>query len=309
MSALPSPTVDTRKPWERQRGETAKAFQGFVTYRNLGPGQRTIAKAAIELGKSAGLLHTWSAKHGWVERALEWDVERDRLSREAEVIEAREAGRRHALIAERALEKVDDAITHLNPEKMSAAEVSSLMSTAVRVERQARGMDKPEEAPKDTKRGADLLDAILRNPELVGIVDKLGEALFGGGSGRREIVEVRADVKPDQQSRGAIGSDERGSGEPDPLLNPGEPRLLAVWRELEASEAPETDLGQPGGLGDGEDREAGDLDAPEAREEFTRLSLVSSMVSEPVPVKENRPGELRRRVRGTMGADGTEYPG
>jgi len=67
------------EPWKRQRGESSKAYQAFLRYRDLGPG-RSVAKAvevrqAAEEGK-ARYFHwwrRWAAKWHWLERAQAWD--------------------------------------------------------------------------------------------------------------------------------------------------------------------------------------------------------------------------------------------
>ena len=54
-------------PWERQKGESTKAFEGFRTYRDLGAG-RSLVAAAKALGKNKAVLSEWSMRHEWVRR-------------------------------------------------------------------------------------------------------------------------------------------------------------------------------------------------------------------------------------------------
>jgi hypothetical protein len=63
----------TVQPWERQPNESAKAFQAFDLYLQRGT-ERSIRKVAAELNKSVALCARWSRRHGWVERAREYDV-------------------------------------------------------------------------------------------------------------------------------------------------------------------------------------------------------------------------------------------
>lgn len=68
--------------WERQEGETAKAFQAFCCYRDLGP-KRTLPAAYAAYkgrgigGKAAkrapGFFERWGSQHNWVERAEAFD--------------------------------------------------------------------------------------------------------------------------------------------------------------------------------------------------------------------------------------------
>ena len=56
-----------RKPWDRSKGETRKAYEAFLAYRDLGP-SRTLLGAAAALSKSGALMAGWSKKWGWVDR-------------------------------------------------------------------------------------------------------------------------------------------------------------------------------------------------------------------------------------------------
>jgi hypothetical protein len=70
------------KPYERTDRETAKAFEAFVVYRDLGT-DRTIAQAAEILGKHPTQLAKWSCKHGWIDRTRAFDNDRDRAGTDA----------------------------------------------------------------------------------------------------------------------------------------------------------------------------------------------------------------------------------
>lgn len=84
-------------PWERQPQESAKAFAAFRISRDLPPWERSLRRAAEKivrrskrarsLNGTLRLLERWSSRCGWVERAVAWDEEQDRLKREAELAE------------------------------------------------------------------------------------------------------------------------------------------------------------------------------------------------------------------------------
>ena len=61
-------------PWERQRGESHKAFEAFHEYCLLG-NDRSIRKVAQSLNKSVALIGGWSSKWKWKERVVEYDNE------------------------------------------------------------------------------------------------------------------------------------------------------------------------------------------------------------------------------------------
>src|SRR5690349_18346029 len=53
-----------RQPFEQQPKESAKAFEAFSTYLNMGP-ERSLAAVGQRLGKSKALLERWSRKFDW----------------------------------------------------------------------------------------------------------------------------------------------------------------------------------------------------------------------------------------------------
>jgi hypothetical protein len=81
------------QPWERQPGEGSKAFASFLRYRDL-LAERSLAKVALEFGKSEGLMQQWSRRWSWVIRAAEWDNEVDRIARRGMSAEIRKMGER-----------------------------------------------------------------------------------------------------------------------------------------------------------------------------------------------------------------------
>lgn len=67
-------------PWDRQPGESDKAFAAFCAYRDLGP-DRTHEKTREKLGKNSGylrVLEAWSGRFRWMDRAAAFDAELDR---------------------------------------------------------------------------------------------------------------------------------------------------------------------------------------------------------------------------------------
>ena len=75
--------ADDRDLWERQPMESARAFAAFSRYRDMGPGQRSSAKVAQELGRSKTLMDRWSSCWSWVKRAEAWDAEQEHTRAEA----------------------------------------------------------------------------------------------------------------------------------------------------------------------------------------------------------------------------------
>lgn len=66
-------------PWDRREDETAKAYQAFLTYLEMGVQARSIREVARVLGKSDTLIGRWSSGHDWVSRSKEWDEHQQQL--------------------------------------------------------------------------------------------------------------------------------------------------------------------------------------------------------------------------------------
>lgn len=61
-------------PWERQPGETDRAWLAFSAYRDLGP-ERTVSAAAATIGhRSVGCCARWAAANDWAERVTAYDA-------------------------------------------------------------------------------------------------------------------------------------------------------------------------------------------------------------------------------------------
>ena len=102
--------------WEQQPGESAKAFEAFAAYRDMGT-ERSIRKVAQQLNKSNALIARWSKNYEWPDRARAYDRELDRQAREQAVRHIRIAMQLQAK-AVRALENLDEA--QLTPKMMLA---------------------------------------------------------------------------------------------------------------------------------------------------------------------------------------------
>lgn len=143
-----------REPlWERQTdvAETAKAFEAFAIYRDLGPA-RSAEKTAADLGKTSRHIQEWCTAFGWVERAAAWDDEADRKQRAVAETE-------RILARQRMLEghaKLGQAMTTIAAEgllgyssaqpggsarirALAASELARLAETGAKMERLARG--------------------------------------------------------------------------------------------------------------------------------------------------------------------------
>jgi hypothetical protein len=126
------------EPWERQKGESAKAYEAFSEYRDMGA-RRSIAKVAEKLQKSNQLLGRWSRNHEWVKRAAAWDAEQDRIARQNQIEEIKKMRKRHTDLASAMLVKAARALQRIPEDEIKATDVSRMVETASKLERISRG--------------------------------------------------------------------------------------------------------------------------------------------------------------------------
>lgn len=132
-----SKAVIPPEPWERQTGESAKAFAAFAVYRDMD--QRSCRKVAEELGKSTGLIERWSRTHDWQKRVSAWDAEQDRIARQNQIDEIKKMRKRHTDLATAMLVKAAKALQRIPEDEVKASDVSRLVETASKLERISRG--------------------------------------------------------------------------------------------------------------------------------------------------------------------------
>lgn len=144
---------DYKKPWERQPGESVKAFDAFEVYLYMGS-QRSIRAVSEKLSKSEALIKRWSSQWYWVRRVAEFRSEDARQAREARNNAIREMQDRHyqlgmglesmATYELEILQAKASAELDKNPvERLSVANISQLLRFAElgsRIQREAKGV-------------------------------------------------------------------------------------------------------------------------------------------------------------------------
>jgi hypothetical protein len=168
------------EPWERQRGETAKAFAAFVAYREQSPDKRTLAAAARATygergvrknGQVIGVMQEWIRRHEWAARAAAWDAHLDDLRRredEKAVVEMQQRHLREAELIQRTLLSPAMALANrlrADPQAQYLFEGTELPALVRLADRAGRGYDR-----------------LARFERLVrGIADRLEVTGAGGG--------------------------------------------------------------------------------------------------------------------------------
>src|SRR5262249_54006155 len=109
----PTDTAILPAPWERQQGESARAFAAFCLFRDIGP-RRSLRECCRGFydGTTAnvGQISTGASRWQWVERCRVWDDHLDTVARQEQERQRKEMVERHAKAAEAAVEKAAEAL-------------------------------------------------------------------------------------------------------------------------------------------------------------------------------------------------------
>ena len=120
-------------PWERQKGESAQAFEAFSIYRDLGS-ERSQQAVAKQLCKSRQLLARWSAQWEWVERARAYDIDLDRQARVQSLKDAKDMRRRQTKTGVFMQKKALEALEKLKPDDLDVNSIIRLITEGAKLE-------------------------------------------------------------------------------------------------------------------------------------------------------------------------------
>lgn len=149
----------TDKPWERQKGESEKAYEAFSVYRDMGE-KRTFVAVAEKLDKSDTLIHRWKDRWDWQERVRAYDNEIEREAKRKVVADRKAMTERHIGIAMQVQKKALEALASLSVEDMTPKDVKEYIKMATDLERLNRMF---EDESAETKSGgkSQLADTII----------------------------------------------------------------------------------------------------------------------------------------------------
>jgi hypothetical protein len=139
--------VDGIQPWDRQPGESAKAYDAFQTYLDQGP-ERSYAGVAAAMGKSGTWIEQWGRRYDWVTRAEAWDSMPRRALADAYEDMAREIAEQHRNLATKLMAKMERNLDLLP----DGHDPTIRWSTAVGVAQRSHGMALDVSKPQDTVR-------------------------------------------------------------------------------------------------------------------------------------------------------------
>lgn len=140
----------SKNAWEKQAGESSKAYEAFVAYRDLGAG-RTLVDVAQRAGKAYSLIRRWHKNWDWEIRASAWD---NRISERAAMKAAEEYSRMietQLNIGKMLQARATKALQRLDLEKVSERSLPAILKmleSGIRIERSARELETLSSKPK-----------------------------------------------------------------------------------------------------------------------------------------------------------------
>lgn len=121
-----------RNPWDRRDGETARAYQAFRQYRDLGP-LRTVDQMHQVARTSA---ERWSARWDWPARAVAWDDASHMAEDQRRLDAIRTMHDTHQRAGRAAMGKALAALARMEPEEIPPYAAAKLLELGARLERE-----------------------------------------------------------------------------------------------------------------------------------------------------------------------------
>ena len=147
------------EPWERQPGETEKAYEAFLIYKNLGPG-RTVTEVAKKLSKSRQLMARWCSHYGWTDRAAAYDRENERKEQIATQQARKKMIERHIKIGTSLQGKALQALETIKPGEMKPQDIERFLQFGTKLESENREKQETKQAGQGQSAAA-MLAAVL----------------------------------------------------------------------------------------------------------------------------------------------------
>lgn len=101
-----------KKPWDRQKGESSKAYPAFVIYLQME--NRSIQKVADLLSKNRQQLDKWANEFNWRERAAAYDSSIVEATRQDKISKLKEFNERKIRLASLMLDKSEEILNTIS---------------------------------------------------------------------------------------------------------------------------------------------------------------------------------------------------
>ena len=133
-------------PWNRQPGETAKAYAAFLLYRDLPAIDRSIVAAAAQQRQNGGKApvrnwETWASRYNWRNRAAEHDSDLASRRRERMAKELDRAKDDAAVLIRATLAKVAERIQGMDAEDLAVGQIPAALRTLIELELKVLGYE------------------------------------------------------------------------------------------------------------------------------------------------------------------------
>ncbi len=128
------PNKKSEQPWERQKGESAQAFEAFFLYLEMGA-DRTHQAVSQECSKSISLIRRWSSAYHWVERCRAWDNHLQHEAQKAAIAEAKSMTRRHIKMAQKIQDAAMIALQNMGSRMVTPQNFAAVVKLAAELER------------------------------------------------------------------------------------------------------------------------------------------------------------------------------
>lgn len=128
-------TDEARDPWDRRPGESARSYESFRRFRDLGPLRGLDPLVDEPGGVRLGTLREWQKRHDWRDRAQAWDDEVHRLQDRRRLEELRGMHDRHQRAGRLAMGKALAALQGVAPAEIPPYAAARLLELGARLER------------------------------------------------------------------------------------------------------------------------------------------------------------------------------
>lgn len=124
------------KPWERQKSESAQAYEAFKCYLDMG-NKRSITKVAQKLNKSHALISRWNSRWNWQERIREYDNECVRAELKSKKAQRSKMLERHSGMSTMLQKKALEALKDLDSSLLSPYMILQFITVGAKLEEHA----------------------------------------------------------------------------------------------------------------------------------------------------------------------------
>ena len=114
--------------WERQSGETEKAYSAFKVYLEME--DRSLQKVTESLQKNATLIRRWASKNDWKNRAAAYDSSIVESTRQLKIAAIKESLRRKVGIADKLEQKALKALEEISINRISGRTIVEMLTLA-----------------------------------------------------------------------------------------------------------------------------------------------------------------------------------